>query len=126
MSFILTCDDREAKKSHGVQVPCCSDGGRTALVQLQKYLLADCHLLHVHQITETELQGWFAFLNHTPKAAGKHVQRARLKPMPVQHRPSVLGLSSEERLPIPPYMKRGFLGRMFLFLISSSQIPSSR
>lgn len=44
---------------------------QTALGQFREYLLVERHLLHVRQITEADLQGWFAFLAQTPTEAGK-------------------------------------------------------
>src|SRR5258708_983111 len=42
---------------------------QTALGQFREYLLVERHLLSIHQITETDLQGWVAFLAHTPTRA---------------------------------------------------------
>ncbi len=41
-----------------------------ALGHLQQYVLAECHLLLVNQITETTICNWLAFLAQTPTARG--------------------------------------------------------
>jgi site-specific recombinase XerD len=44
---------------------------RTALGQFQQYLLTERHLVHINQITEADIRGWFAFLHEMPSATGK-------------------------------------------------------
>ncbi len=45
--------------------------GIRALRHLQRYLLAERHLLLVSQIRETDIRGWVASLTQTPTATGK-------------------------------------------------------
>ena len=42
-----------------------------ALRHLQRYLLAERHLLLVSQIRETDIRGWVVFLTQTPTVTGK-------------------------------------------------------
>jgi len=44
---------------------------QTVLHQLQDYLLLERHLLHVSQITETDLGAWIASVGQTPTPAGR-------------------------------------------------------
>ncbi len=44
---------------------------RMVLHQLQDYLLLERHLLHVSQMTETDLDAWIASLRETPTPAGR-------------------------------------------------------
>ncbi len=40
------------------------------LAHFQQYVLTECHLLLVNQITETTVSSWLAFLTQTPTTRG--------------------------------------------------------
>ena len=97
-----------------------------ALGHVQEYMLKECHLHLVHQITEETMKNWLTFVAQTPTKEEHRVRRAPLRPMHARHEHFSVGSSSEERSRAPPCPNTPSLGALFLSLTSCQQPPLSR
>ena len=81
---------------------------QTALGQFREYLSAERQLLHVHQITETDLHGWFAFLAQTSTRAGKHRAASTIETYARSVRAFCVWLVQRGDLPCSPMSEQAF------------------
>ncbi len=81
---------------------------QTVLHQLQDYLLLERHLLHVSQITETDLGAWIASVGQTPTPAGRGRSPSTIETYARSVRAFCAWLVHQGMLPCSPMSEESF------------------
>jgi site-specific recombinase XerD len=81
---------------------------QTVLHQLQDYLLLERHLLHVSQITETDLRAWITSVGQTPTPAGRRRSPSTIETYARSVRAFCAWLVHQGMLPCSPMSEESF------------------
>jgi hypothetical protein len=99
---------------------------QTALSHFQQYVLTECHLLFVNQVTETTMRNWLAFLAQTPTRSGSQRAATTIETYARSVRAFFGWLLERGTLACSPMSERPSLGPVSRSPTLSRQRPLSR